>query len=83
MTADGKQRTLVARLATLGLVCAIWFAPAPAGLRPEAWHLFALFAGAIVAVLLSALPILTSSVATRSLQKPGAISRASPLVPTA
>ena len=51
----------LAQLATLGLICAIWFCPVPDGLTPKAWHLFALFAGAIVAVVLGALPILTSS----------------------
>ena len=40
----------------------MWFAPVPAGLTPEAWRLFALFAGAIAAVVMDALPILTASV---------------------
>lgn len=40
----------------------MWFAPVPAGLTPEAWRLFALFAGAIAAVVVDALPILTASV---------------------
>ena len=43
-------------------VLAMWFAPVPAGLTPEAWRLFALFAGAIAAVVVNALPILTASV---------------------
>ena len=34
----------------------------PGGLVPEAWHLFALFVAAIVAVVIGAFPILTSSV---------------------
>ena len=51
----------LARLATLALACAIWFSPVPDGLTPAAWHLFALFAAAIVSVVVGALPILTSS----------------------
>lgn len=56
------MKVLVARAATLALVLGIWFSPAPGGLAPEAWHLFALFAGAIAAVVLGALSILNSSV---------------------
>ena len=51
-----------ARLATLGLTAGIWLWPAPDGLSTQAWHLFALFAGAIFAVVVGAFPILTSSV---------------------
>jgi DASS family divalent anion:Na+ symporter len=40
----------------------LWFSPVPEGLVPEAWHLFALFVAAIVAVVVGALPILTSSI---------------------
>jgi DASS family divalent anion:Na+ symporter len=53
---------LVARLATLALVVGLWCWPVPEGLTAPAWHLFALFVGAIVAVVVSALPILTSSI---------------------
>ena len=56
------SRTTMARLATLAIVLAIWFFPAPAGLSPQAWRLFALFAAAIFAVVANALPILTSSI---------------------
>ncbi len=52
----------LARGATLALVAGLWLSPVPAGLTPHAWHLFALFVGAIAAVVLGALPILTSSV---------------------
>jgi DASS family divalent anion:Na+ symporter len=41
---------------------ALWFAPVPGGLVPAAWHLFALFAAAIVSVVIGAFPILTASV---------------------
>ncbi|MBU0719888.1 anion permease [bacterium] len=40
----------------------LWFSPAPEGLKPEAWHLFAIFITAIVSVILNALPIFTSSI---------------------
>ena len=60
MTAATKQ--VLSRSAVAGLVLGIWFAPAPAGLTPVSWHLFALFAGAIAAVVSGALPILTASV---------------------
>src|SRR4249920_1587386 len=43
------------------LVFGIWFAPIPAGLTREAWHLFAVFAAAIVAVIVNAFPLLTAS----------------------
>ncbi len=51
-----------ARGATLALLAGLWLAPVPEGLTRPAWHLFALFVSAIAAVVLGALPILTSSV---------------------
>ena len=51
------MRTAVAAFA-LGL----WFVPPPEGLTLQAWRLFAVFAAAIVAVVVNALPILTASV---------------------
>ncbi|HVQ30169.1 MAG TPA: DASS family sodium-coupled anion symporter [Vicinamibacteria bacterium] len=63
MTAGGANgRTLLSRGAVLALVLGLWFTPPPEGLVPEAWHLFALFAAAIVSVVVGAFPILTSSV---------------------
>jgi DASS family divalent anion:Na+ symporter len=44
------------------LVLGIWFSPIPAGLTSEAWHLFAVFAGAIFSVIVNAFPLLTASV---------------------
>lgn len=49
-------------IAALVLVAGLWFTPVPDGLPLPAWRLFALFAGAIVAVIIDALPILTVSV---------------------
>ncbi len=43
------------------LALGIWFTPVPAGLTAPAWHLFAMFIAAIVAVLLGAFPLLTST----------------------
>jgi DASS family divalent anion:Na+ symporter len=51
-----------ARVATLVVVLGLWFWPVPDGLTQPAWRLFALFVGAIFAVVIEALPILTSSV---------------------
>lgn len=55
-------RALLARGAVLALALGLWFTPAPEGLVPAAWHLFALFVAAIVSVVIGAFPILTSSV---------------------
>lgn len=35
----------------------LWFTPQPEGLSPQAWHLFAIFAGTIVAFITQPLPI--------------------------
>lgn len=35
----------------------IWFVPIPEGLKPQAWHLFAIFAGTILGFILQPLPI--------------------------
>jgi DASS family divalent anion:Na+ symporter len=43
-------------------VLGLWALPTPGGLDVKAWHLFALFVGAIAAVVTGALPILTASV---------------------
>ena len=39
----------------------VWFTPVPAGLTAPAWHLFAIFVGAISSVLVGAFPLLTST----------------------
>jgi len=62
MTASRVSLSLrLRRIAVFALVVGIWFTPVPAGLTSPAWHLFAVFAGAIVSVLLGAFPLLTSS----------------------
>ncbi len=39
----------------VGLV--IWFSPVPAGVKPEAWHLLAIFVATIVGLILTPLPM--------------------------
>ena len=52
----------LARMALpFAIALGIWFAPVPAGLTVPAWHLFAIFLGAIVSVLVGAFPLLTST----------------------
>jgi DASS family divalent anion:Na+ symporter len=52
---------LLKRAVPFALALGIWFTPVPAGLTAPAWHLFAVFAAAIVSVLLGAFPLLTDS----------------------
>ena len=52
---------LLKRAAPFALAIGIWFAPVPAGLTAPAWHLFAVFAAAILSVLLGSFPLLTSA----------------------
>jgi DASS family divalent anion:Na+ symporter len=52
---------ILKRLFPFVMATAIWFAPVPAGLTPQAWHLFAVFITAIVSVLLGLFPLLTST----------------------
>ena len=52
---------LARRALPFALALGIWFAPVPAGLTAPAWHLFAIFAGAIASVLVGAYPLLTST----------------------
>jgi divalent anion:Na+ symporter, DASS family len=53
--------SLLKRILPFALALAIWLSPIPAGLTREAWHLFAIFAAAIFAVILNAFPLLTAS----------------------
>ena len=52
---------LVRRAVPFALAIGIWFTPVPSGLTAPAWHLFAVFVAAIVAVLVNAFPLLTST----------------------
>ena len=54
-------RKLGKQALSFALALGIWFAPIPAGLTKEAWHLFAVFAAAIFSVIVNAFPLLTAS----------------------
>src|SRR6185295_19666306 len=54
-------RNLGKQVLSFALALGIWFAPIPAGLTKEAWHLFAVFAAAIFSVIINAFPLLTAS----------------------
>jgi DASS family divalent anion:Na+ symporter len=60
-TNGSSSRTIAKRAFPFAMAIAIWFAPVPAGLTSQAWHLFAVFATAIVSVLLGVFPLLTST----------------------
>ncbi len=60
-TAKGNFRTHLKRALPFVLAFGIWLWPIPAGLTKEAWHLFAIFAAAIVAVIFNSFPLLTAS----------------------
>jgi DASS family divalent anion:Na+ symporter len=61
-SASADFRKLGKQALSVALVLGIWFSPIPAGLTKEAWHLFAVFAGAIFSVIVNAFPLLTASV---------------------
>jgi di/tricarboxylate transporter len=53
----GDHRKLGKQALSLAIAIGIWFAPIPAGLTAEAWHLFAVFAAAIFSVIVNAFPL--------------------------
>ena len=57
----GDRRKLGKQTLSFAVVIGIWFAPIPAGLTSEAWHLFAVFAAAIFSIVVNAFPLLTAS----------------------
>jgi DASS family divalent anion:Na+ symporter len=62
MTApDLGRRTLIKQGLTFAVAIGIWLTPVPEGLTAEAWHLFAIFAAAILSVILNAFPLLTAA----------------------
>jgi hypothetical protein len=62
MTApDLRRRTLIKQGLTFAVAIGIWLTPVPEGLTAEAWHLFAIFAAAILSVILNAFPLLTAA----------------------
>ena len=56
-----KLGAVVKRAVPFALTLGIWFTPVPAGLTEPAWHLFAIFTGAIVSVIVDAFPLLTAA----------------------
>jgi DASS family divalent anion:Na+ symporter len=60
-TAMASFRGQLMRAIPFVLALGIWFWPIPTGLTRESWHLFAIFASAIVSVILNSFPLLTSS----------------------
>ena len=40
----------------------VWMIPAPLNIRPETWHLFAIFITTIAAILFNLLPIVTAAI---------------------
>lgn len=48
---------LLPLLITLAVGALIWFIPAPAGLDPKAWHLFAIFVATIVGFIVKPMPM--------------------------
>lgn len=41
----------------LAIGAVLWFLPAPAGLKPQAWHLLAIFVATIIGIIMSPLPM--------------------------
>src|SRR3954469_833134 len=62
-TARPVRRVVIGHAAIVALALGIWFSPIPDGLTAPAWHLFAIFAATIIAVVVDVVPILTASVA--------------------
>jgi DASS family divalent anion:Na+ symporter len=44
-------------LTILAIGAVIWFIPVPAGLKPQAWHLLAIFVATIIGIIMSPLPM--------------------------
>ncbi|MDR3592607.1 MAG: DASS family sodium-coupled anion symporter [Negativicutes bacterium] len=51
------NNSVVRGLGVVALCAVIWFIPVPTGLKPEAWHLFAIFVATIVGFIVKPLPI--------------------------
>jgi divalent anion:Na+ symporter, DASS family len=52
-----KGIQIVRLMATVLVAVIIWFAPIPTGIDPRAWHLFAIFVGMILGLILQPLPM--------------------------
>ena len=59
---NSERIMMLKRGVSIAVALGIWFAPIPAGLTSQAWHLFAIFASAIFSIILAAFPLLTASI---------------------
>ncbi|MGI9264525.1 MAG: DASS family sodium-coupled anion symporter [Gammaproteobacteria bacterium] len=62
MTAAPVAGIIWRRLIIVALLLGIWFYPVPEGLTQQAWQLFAVFAAAIIAVIINAMSILLAAI---------------------
>jgi DASS family divalent anion:Na+ symporter len=51
------KNNLIRILIVVAVGAAIWFSPVPAGLKPQTWHLFAIFVTTILGFILQPLPM--------------------------
>ena len=51
------KNNFVRILIVVAIGAAIWFSPVPAGLKPQTWHLFAIFVTTILGFILQPLPM--------------------------
>ena len=80
MTSSIPANRLLHFTILLIVAAAIWFSTPPAGVAPEAWHLFAIFIATILGLILQPLPMgamvlmgLTATVLTRTLSMADAL----------
>ncbi|MBL0686444.1 MAG: DASS family sodium-coupled anion symporter [Sulfurospirillum sp.] len=59
---QGVSNLVYLRFGVIVFGLLVWFSPVPQGLSVEAWHLFAIFITAIVAVIVNAVPIFLSAI---------------------
>jgi len=76
-----KGANAVPMLAAFAVTGILWIIPEPSGIKANAWHLFAIFAGLITGLIGKALPMggmsflaLTAAILTRTLTIPEALS---------
>jgi DASS family divalent anion:Na+ symporter len=61
MSKGKGSNKLFGAILTVAVLIVIWLIPVPAGLKPQAWHLFAIFMGTVVGFILQ--PLAAGSVA--------------------
>ncbi|MHC4236263.1 MAG: SLC13 family permease, partial [Planctomycetota bacterium] len=54
---SGHRSSYVRLCLAAGLGAVIWYIPAPEAVKPEAWHLLAIFVATVVAIVLQPLPM--------------------------